>query len=140
MRLVLDTNVVVSALLWRGTPYRLLEAIRQKPGVRLHSSPALLDELTDVLTRPFAETRLTLLAKTSREAVADYSEAVEWVEPDEVPRVILADSDDDQVLAAALAARADLIVSGDAHLLNLKNFQGIPIVNASQALSRIGQG
>ncbi|KAB2844806.1 MAG: PIN domain-containing protein [Burkholderiales bacterium] len=44
MRVVLDTNVVLSALLWRGTPYRLLIAIRHRDEARLFSSPALLEE------------------------------------------------------------------------------------------------
>ncbi len=52
MRLVLDTNVVLSALLWRGTPYRLLDALRQSaPTVQLYSSMPLLEELADVLGR-----------------------------------------------------------------------------------------
>ena len=49
MRLVLDTNVVMSALLWRGKPYQLLEAIRQRSNLQLYSSGALLEELADVL-------------------------------------------------------------------------------------------
>jgi uncharacterized protein len=52
VRLVLDTNVVMSALLWRGKPYQLLEAIRQRSNLQLYSSGALLEELADVLTRP----------------------------------------------------------------------------------------
>jgi len=139
MRWVLDTNVVLSALLWQGTPYRLLEAVRQKPGLKLYSSPALLDELADVLTRPSASKRLALLAKTGHDVLADYSEAVELVEPDEVPRVVLADPDDDQVIAAALAAGADCIVSGDSDLLGLARFRGIAIINAGEALGRIGK-
>lgn len=51
MRIVLDTNVVISALLWRGKPYRLLEAIRQRTDMQLFSSAALLEELADVLIR-----------------------------------------------------------------------------------------
>lgn len=61
MRIVLDTNVVVSALLWRGTPYQLLAAIQQKGHVQIHSSTALLEELLDVLTRPAVAKRLTLI-------------------------------------------------------------------------------
>ncbi len=58
MRNVLDTNVALSALLWRGTPHRLLEAIRQRSDVQLVSSGPLLEELADVLTRPAAARRL----------------------------------------------------------------------------------
>lgn len=79
MRIVLDTNVVLSALLWRGTPYQLLDAIRSRGEVRLFTSPALLDEL------------------------ADYVEAVEVVEPEHVPRVVPDDADDDYVTLATAA-------------------------------------
>jgi len=51
----------------------------------------------------------------------------------------LIDAAEDQVLAAALAAQADLIVSGDAHLLDLKSFNGIEIVATSIAVERIGR-
>lgn len=137
MRIVLDTNVVLSALLWRGTPYRLLDAIRQRVEVRLFTSPALLDELADVLTRPSATKRLAVIGKSSREVLADYVEAVEVVEPEQVPRVVPDDADDDQVIAAAVAAGADCIVSGDADLLSMGSYQGIPIITAAQAVQQI---
>ena len=137
MRIVLDTNVVLSALLWRGTPYQLLDAIRSRGEVRLFTSPALLDELADVLTRPLATKRLTAIGKSLREVLADYVEAVEVVEPEHVPRVVPTDVDDDQVIAAALAAGANCIVSGDADLLSIGSYQGIPIITAAQAAQQI---
>lgn len=138
MRIVLDTNIVLSALLWQGTPHHLLAAIRQQPGVQLYSSKALLEELADVLTRASAAKRLVLIGKSAREVLADYVEAIELVEPIDVPRVVSGDVDDDQVIAAAVAARADLIVSGDRrHLLPIGSHQGIAIVEASEALRRL---
>ena len=134
MRIVLDTNVVMSALLWRGTPYQLLQAIRQRADVQLYSSAALLAELADVLTRPSPAQRLALIGKTAREVLADYIEAMELVEPVEVRRVVPGDADDDQVIAAAVAARADLVVSGDSDLLSMSSHQGVPIVTAAQAV------
>jgi len=80
VRIILDTNVVLSALLWRGTPHHLLAAIGQRQGVQLCSSTALLEELADVLTRPSASKRLALIGKTAREVLADYVEIIELVE------------------------------------------------------------
>ena len=138
MRLLLDTNVVVSALLWRGTPYRLLAAIRERGDVQLVASMALLDEFADVLARPFAAQRLAMIGRTVRDVVADYVALVELVEPANVPRVVLGDVDDDQVIAAAVAARVDLIVSGDRrHLLPIGSHDGIAIVDAGEAVRRI---
>ncbi|MFN9731147.1 MAG: putative toxin-antitoxin system toxin component, PIN family [Pseudomonadota bacterium] len=141
MRIVLDTNVVVSALLWRGTPHHLLATIGQRSSIQLYSSTALLEELADVLTRPSATKRLALIGRSAREVLADYVEAIELVEPASVPRVVLGDVDDDQVIAASVAARADLIVSGDRkHLLPLGSHQGIDIVDAAEAVRRISAG
>jgi uncharacterized protein len=137
VRLILDTNVVLSGLLWQGTPYRLLEAIRQQPNLQIHSSTALLEELADVLSRPFASKRLAQIGKSVREVLADFVETVELVEPVEVPRVVPNDPDDDHVLAAAFAAHADCIVSGDSDLLSLERYEGIPILTAAQALQLV---
>lgn len=52
---------------------------------------------------------------------------------------VSADLDDDHVIACALAAQADVVVSGDAHLLNLKSFHRMSIVTATEALARIGK-
>lgn len=137
MRIVLDTNVVMSALLWRGTPHQLLQAISQQPRIQLFTSAALLEELADVLTRPSPAKRLSLIGTTAREVLADYIDAVELVEPLTVPRVVPSDPDDDQVIAAAMAAQADLIVSGDSDLLSMGSHQNIPIVTAAQAFQKV---
>lgn len=139
MRIVLDTNVVMSALLWRGSPYRLLETIRQHPRLQLYSSPVLLEELADVLTRPSASKQLSAIGKAARDVLPDYIAAIELVEPAELPRVVR-DPDDDHVLACALEARADLIVSGDKDLLVLGTYQDILIVSAAEALHRVDAG
>ena len=71
--------------------------------------------------------------------LADYRTVVEMVEPAIVPRVVR-DADDDQVIAAALAAQADLIVSGDDDLLAIGSYQGIRILTAAEALRRVEAG
>jgi predicted nucleic acid-binding protein len=59
------------------------------------------------------------------------------VQPATIAPTVLADPDDDHVLACALAAKAELIVSGDRHLLHLHEYQGIPILNTADALKRL---
>ncbi len=137
MRIVLDTNVVLSALLWRGTPYRLFQTIRRQEHAQLFTSAALLGELGEVLIRPVPQKRLALLGRAAHEVLADYIDAVELVTPLATPPVIAADPDDDQVIAAAVAAEVDLIVSGDHHLLALGTHRGIRVVTPVEAIKII---
>ena len=95
---------------WRGTPCRLLEAIRQRDEVRLFSSPALLEELAEVLDRASPTKRLAVIGRSAREVLADCIAAIEIALPLEVPRVVPADPNDDHVIAAAVAAHATLTV------------------------------
>lgn len=132
---VLDTNVVVAALLWDGVPRQLLEAVASNPLVVLFSSPALLAELTRVLPRPQFQQRLSLSGKTIDELVASYTRLVTIVTPASIERVVSGDADDDHVLALAVAARASLIVSGDrAHLIPIGYHEGIAIITPREAM------
>ncbi len=137
MRIVLDTNVALSALLWRGKPFGLLQAIRRRDDLRLVSSPALLTELADVLSRPSPAKQLAVIGRSARGVLTDYLEIVDVVEPKEVPRVVPADADDDHVIAVAVAAQASLVVSGDSDLLSMGRYQGIDIMSAAMALQHL---
>lgn len=133
MRLVLDTNVVVAGLLWNGTPRTLME-LAFDDAVMLYSSQALVEELRHTLAyRKFAA-RIALYQSSVDALTAQYAAIVSLVSPAAITPTVLRDPDDDAVLACALAAQADLIVSGDADLLDLKQFQGIRIVTAAAAL------
>jgi len=136
LKLVLDTNVVVSALLWGGQPYQFIR-IATEGNIELFTSEPLLIELRDVLARPHLAQRLTRYRATVEQAIAQYGELTQCVRPLATPRVVSRDADDDHVIAAAVAAQADLIVSGDSHLLSLGSHQGIAIVTVNQALERI---
>jgi putative PIN family toxin of toxin-antitoxin system len=138
MRLVLDTNVVTSALLWRGIPYQLLQTIRQRSNLHLYSSAALLEELADVLTRRSLSKQLAAIDKQASDVLLDCATAVQIVNAAPLEQPVCRDPDDDDVLALALAAQADLIVSGDQDLLVLGQFEAIPIVTAREALERLG--
>jgi putative PIN family toxin of toxin-antitoxin system len=136
VRLVLDANTALSGLLWGGPPGRFILAA-QRGETEIASSVALLTELRDVLGRDKFARRLTHRGFAGVRVFADYVALVTIVAPALITPTILRDPDDDAVLAAALGARADLIVSGDVHLLNLKSFQGIDIVTAATVAGRI---
>ena len=137
MRAVIDTNVLLSGLLWHGQPHMLLENVRAGT-LTMISSPALLAELADVIGRAKFDAIL-VRANTSREqALAEVRQLAEVVEPPPLPAPVCRDPDDDEVLALALAAQVDLIVSGDDDLLVLQAFEGIPILTPAQAVQLIG--
>lgn len=114
-----------------------MEDIRQRSDIRLFSSPALLAELSDVLGRPSPTRQLAAIGRSAREVLADYLEIVTVVEPVDVPRAVPNDADDDHVIAAAVAAHATLIVSGDSDLLSMVSYGGIDILPAAMAVEHI---
>jgi uncharacterized protein len=138
LRLVLDTNIVVAGLLWNGPPRRLLEAAIAGE-VELFSSAVLLDELAHTLGYSKFAARIDSFGTSIAALVAQYTALVSLVEPASVPRIVANDADDDHVIAAAVAARAELIVTGDRkHLLPIGSHQGIAIVTAREVVDRIG--
>lgn len=139
MRAVIDTNVLLSGLLWRGAPHELLEHVRTG-SLGLVSSPALLAELELVIGRAKFDAIL-IRANTSREqTLAEVWQLAEVIEPPPLAVPVCRDPDDDAVLALALAAQVDLIVSGDDDLIALRHFQGIPIATPAQAVQRVEAG
>jgi len=132
LRLVLDTNVVVAGLLWNGPPRHLLEAAIAGE-VELFSSAVLLDELAHTLGHAKFAGRIEAFGTHITALVAQYTALVSLVAPAGVPRIVANDADDDHVIAAAVAARAELIVTGDRkHLLPIGSHQGIAIVTARE--------
>ncbi len=136
MRLVLDTNTALSGLLWGGTPGRLIDAA-ESGRIELVSSAALLAELQSVIARDKFTKQLTQRGLTVADVFDGYAALVTIVTPALITPTIIRDPADDQVLAAALAAQVDAIVSGDAHLLDLITFHRIEIITAAVAVERI---
>lgn len=134
-RWVVDTNVLVSAFLWRGTPGRLLE-LASELEVQLFTSRVLLEELAATLAKKKLAKYLAATGSTGEQMLANYRRIARLVTPKPLAEPISRDVDDDAVLACAAAARADAIVSGDDDLLSLKSFGSIAILTSAQALRR----
>jgi len=136
VRVVADTNTVVSGLLWHGPPRQVLDAARAGT-LQLYTTAVLLAELDEVLQRPKFAQRLTLAGVTTHALVLGYAALARLIEPAVIVPVIEEDPDDDAVLACAVAAQAEAIVSGDSHLLDLKEYEKIPVVTAAQLVAQI---
>lgn len=136
MRVVLDTNILISAFGWGGIPGRLL--LSGLTGqVELCTSPHLSTELERVFAYPAVAKALAKRGLSAADLHRRYLSSVLWFEAVPLPRPICRDADDDHVLACAVAAGADLIVSGDDDLLSLRAHENIPIMTAAGALDRI---
>lgn len=133
MRFVLDTNATISGLFWLGAPHLLLEAAN-KQLFTPYTCPELLGELFNVIMRPKFASKLAASGRHPKSLIAELlSISVQITLPATIPRVCR-DSKDDIVLACAISANADAIVSGDKDLQVLKYYQTIPILGPAEAL------
>jgi len=133
VRVLLDTNVIISAILFGGIPRQTLEAVLIGD-LELVTSPALLTELESILVRKF-EFRGTAAAsvRSEMESIA------ELVEPEEIPP-ILRDVPDNEVVAAADEGRVNFIVTGDKEMLALGRHGAIEIVSPRALMDRLVGG
>lgn len=133
MRAVLDANVLVSAFNYpRGRLKVLWQAARTRHYC-LVTSPAIIAEVGGTLREKFEweERRL-------RNRLKELWRVGEVITPDMVIDAIPEDPDDNRILECAIEGKADLIVSGDRHLLRLKSYDGIPIVRPVDFLRTLG--
>ena len=136
MRVVLDTNILIGALITQGTPLDRLYRAWLRGEIDLVTSPTQMTELADVLARP----RLQNFLDADEAAAIIENLGARALILDDLPDVnVSPDSKDNPILAAAIAGKADLIVSGDKkHMLALGEVEGIPVVTAREALERLG--
>ncbi len=130
MRVVLDTNVLLSAVLFGGVPRRLLQA-GIEGRLRLVTSRHLLDEFEEILEEKFGFSRAAAV-----ETRAELEVLAEIVGPGDVPKVCR-DPDDDHVLATATAGSAEVIITGDRDLLVLEWYNNIEILTPAMFIPRL---
>lgn len=133
LRVVLDTNIMVSVLLFSGHAAGLVEQWRHGRLVLLFSRDTLA-ELVRVMNYP----KFKLTARECKSIL--HREVLPFiisVNPRPKPKIIKDDPDDDMFLACALAGKADYLVSGDTHLLELKTYRSLPILSLRTFIERL---
>ena len=136
MRIVADTNIVVSGFLFGGLPLKVLDAGRSEI-IELCTSQALLDEFGEVIERPHFDRKFAETGISRRRMVSDYAEISTVITSPKLRKQISRDPDDDEVIACAIAADCEFIVTGDNDLLVLKEYQGVTIVTAADFLKEL---
>ena len=129
IRVVADTNIYISALMFGGLPGVFLNLAFQQ-AFTLVASNVLLDELDEKLHGKFA-----VDPKDARAIRARLERIAHLVKPDFVLKVVADDPDDNRVLECAVAGKVNFVVSGDRHLLQLGFHAGIPILTVRQFMN-----
>ena len=130
---VYDTNILLSGIGWRGSPYHCLELARHG-GIEGLTCSEILDELGEKLT-----TKLNFSLSETTDIIADLLGFLAVVKITNTLKAIPADSEDDKVIECAVVGEATYIVTGDRrHLLPLGSYQGILIVTAADFLTQFG--
>lgn len=129
MRATFDTNILVSGVIRKGKPHKLLDHVADKR-LELVISKEILDEFVDVIKRE----KLKLTKEQQNQFIEFITNLSSITETVSKFKIIKEDPDDDKILDAAYDGKADYIVSGDSDLLNLKGFEGIKIVTASEMM------
>ena len=138
MRLVLDTNVVISGLFWNVPPRKLLDAAIGGT-IDIYTTALLITELGKALAYPKFARRIAANGDSIDRCVGRFMTIANLTATATIEGAVNADPDDDHVIACALSARADIIVSGDHDLLDLKHYQGMRIITAAEAMLVLGQ-
>ncbi len=128
LRVVLDTNILISAIGFGGKPRQVLALVLARQ-IEIVSSSMLLAEFDDVVSKKFPELEYNL-----RKIIRKIKEKSVIVSPGKSIK-LSRDEDDNRVLEAAVEGSCDYIITGDKDLLNLKNYQNIKIVTVEQFLS-----
>lgn len=128
IKAVLDANVIISSIFWRGKPYQLMRRGIEGKCTFVISMP-IIDEVASKLRSKFhlPEDKVGMLV----DILLAFSTIVE---PKAKLNAVKADASDNKIIECAVEGNAEYIVSGDVHLLEMGEYEGIKIVTPSQML------
>jgi hypothetical protein len=135
IKVVIDTNVVVSGLLFQGVPGRIV-SLWQKKAIRPFITQEMIDEYLKVLAYPKFQLSGAEIEYVMHQEILPYFEPV--TASSDI-HIVSADPDDDKFIHCALAGSVDIIISGDKHLLDLGEYRSISILQPAQFLQRFNR-
>ncbi len=135
MRIVLDVNVWISGLLWGGVPGRIFD-LAEEQQIAIFVSEPILEDVKEILGRDKLQAKIQSLDVTLENLLVTVGQLSELCPTTSVNITQLRDPDDAAIIAAALAANAEAIVTGDLDLLVLNEFNGIPVLTPQDFISR----
>lgn len=134
MRIVLDINVLISGLLWLGPSHTLLQLAEERK-IDICLTCSILEELGHVLDRPKFLKRIRMCESSSKELLSGLLKFTLLFPDRHISPVIKDDPDDDEIIACAEISGAEYIVTGDLHLLKLKQHNNISIITPRRFLT-----
>ncbi len=132
MRVVLDTNVFVSGIFWKGDSYQVLNTWREGKFILLESIETIIE-----VAKVLKDFKIQLLEEERKGWISLIIQNSYIIEPKEKISIIKDDPKDDIFIETAIAGKADYIVSKDKHLLKVKEFRGIKIITPEAFLKII---
>lgn len=132
LKVVLDTNILVSAWLWEGNESKIVEMV-ENGLITGYTSPQLIQEFEKVMNYP----KFRLSEEEIASAIGYFQVILRTVEPKTTVNIIRSDPADNRVLECALSARANIIITGDKHLLALRRFKNIKILMSTRFLKLV---
>ncbi|MBS3067721.1 putative toxin-antitoxin system toxin component, PIN family [Candidatus Micrarchaeota archaeon] len=134
MNVVLDTNVLISGTFWEGEAYQIMQLIEQKR-IGCFLSKDILEEYNKVMHSEEIIEKIEEKHLAIKSVIIKLLESCEIVDPKRKIDFVKDDPDDNKVLECAIEAKADYIITYDAaHLLKLREFEGIKIISPTEFL------
>lgn len=128
LRVVVDTNVYISAIFWGGKPRHVIDLGRDGE-IQIFTSEDIEQEILDKLMTKFG-----MNSDDAGRVMADFSTFTKLIRVSRRIHVVKDDPDDDKFIECAVECNAEFIISGDKHLLNMRKYEGIDIMNVATFL------
>lgn len=139
LKVVLDTNILVSSRInKKGASWKIFDQARANK-IKILTSNFQLSEFGRVLSYPRIKKKYRLRQRDIKRTVLLLKRVTSVLNPQEIPDIIKTDPDDNHILAIAKEGKADIIISGDHHLLDLEKYKKIPIMTAKKYSQKVDQ-